>query len=483
LRIDDTDQQRNVERALRPILEGLRWLGIDWDEGPDLGGPCGPYYQSQRSARYRDAVQQLLDCGAAYWDYARSEEIQTQREVARREKRHFVYDRGFMATTEAEHRRYRDEGRQAVVRLKLPREGELVLGDLIRGSVHFEWACEQDQVIQRADGSCLYHLASVVDDHDMQITHVIRAEEHLSNTPRQVFIARSLGFDPPRYAHVPYVAEPGSQEKLSKRKLDRYLRHQGFSKLNEHGQRIAREIGIEVSAEAFNPVVLDFYRKVGYLPEAIVNYLLLLGWSLDDKAEFFARSEMVKRFSLDRVNKAPARFDPQKLEAFQARYMQQLSDEQKTALVLPYLEQADLIPSPPQREASCKVASIVRAAGDRIRVAGDILDYADFFVTDDCLPYEVKAFDKRLRRAPESVRLLTRFRGLLAVAEPFDAPNLEKTLTDFVASEGVKIGQIIHALRVAVTGKSVGFGLFETLEILGPQHCLARIDRALAEVA
>ena len=209
LRIDDTDRQRNVQEALEPILHGLRWLGIDWDEGPDVGGPYGPYYQSQRWKFYEEAAERLLASGHAYRDYARPEEVQAEREAAQREKRPFVYSRRFMAQTDVDARRFEAEGRQAAVRLMMPREGKLVLDDLIRGRVEFDWAQEQDHVVQRIDGSCLYHLASTVDDHAMHISHVIRAEEHLSNTPRQVFIAQALGYELPQYAHLPFVAEPG----------------------------------------------------------------------------------------------------------------------------------------------------------------------------------------------------------------------------------------------------------------------------------
>ena len=225
LRIDDTDAERNVETALAPILHGFRWLGIDWDEGPEVGGPHAPYYQSQRLPRYQAAVEKLLAAGVAYRDYATTEELQAERETAQREKRPFLYSRRFMAETPAQQKEFEGQGRQPVVRLKMPREGTLHLHDHIRGDVDFEWAREQDHVVQRTDGTCLYHLASVVDDFDFEISHVIRAEEHLSNTPRQVFIAQSLGYPLPEYAHLPFVAEPGSHNKLSKRKLDKYLKN------------------------------------------------------------------------------------------------------------------------------------------------------------------------------------------------------------------------------------------------------------------
>ncbi|MGB5159896.1 MAG: glutamate--tRNA ligase [Thermoanaerobaculia bacterium] len=482
LRIDDTDEQRNVSETLDPILSGLRWLGLDWDEGPDVGGDYGPYFQSQRRNQHQAAVEKLLAGGKAYRDYATQEELQAEREGAQAQGKRFIYSRRWMADTAEQAAGFEAEGRTAVVRLKMPREGVCRFRDLIRGEVEFEWAQEQDHVIQRVDGSCLYHLASVADDAAMEISHVIRAEEHLSNTPRQIFIFEGLGHEPPEFAHLPFVAEPGSRNKLSKRKLEKYLENPDFAKMHQHGVAIADAIGLETAAETFNPVIVDFYEKVGYLPNALVNYLLLLGWALDDRTEFFSREEMIEQFTLERVNRSPASFDPNKLLAFQEHYMQELSAEEKLPLALPYLEAAGLLPSPYVDDAPRCVTEMLQAAGDRIKVTGESLDYPELFVGDGAFPYDSKAFDKRLRNAPESVALLRGFRDLLAATEPFEAVTLEEAMRRFVESEGAKIGQIIHALRVAVTGKSVGFGMFEILEILGQERSLARIDRALSLV-
>jgi glutamyl-tRNA synthetase len=480
LRIDDTDAERNVSEALAPILTGFRWLGLAWDEGPEVGGPHGPYFQSQKLERYRAAVKVLLEKGLAYYDYATSEELKAEKEAAESEKRPFLYSRKWIAETAPQRARFEAQGRKGVVRLKMPRQGSCCFADLIRGPIEIEWAREQDHVIQRADGTVLYNLASVVDDDDMRISHVIRSEEHLSNTPRQIFIAQGLGYELPEYAHVPFVAEPGSKNKLSKRKIPQYLKNPDFKKVYEHGLAIAGKIGLKPSADTFNPVIVDFYQQVGYLPDAILNYLLLLGWSLDDKAEFFTRDEMIKLFSLERVNKAPASFDPKKLSAFQDRYMQLVPLQQKVEMVLPYLLRAGLVPAPAPAEVIAQLTQVVQAAGDRIKVAGDILDYADFFLPDERLPYDDVAFDKRLRKPAEATRLLAKFKERLTTVEPFDARTLEKALQDFVQAEGIQIAQIIHAVRIAVTGKAVGFGLFETLAVLGREHCLARIERALA---
>jgi glutamyl-tRNA synthetase len=285
LRIDDTDQQRNVAEAIQPILDGFRWLGMDWDEGPDVDGPHAPYYQSQRSDRHKEAAAQLLASGHAYRDYSTTQEYGEQRETAQKAGKAFLYDRRWMADDDEAAAKFESEGRTAVVRMKMPREGTCVINDLVRGEVRVDWAAEQDHVIQRTDGSCLYHLASVIDDHDFEITHVVRAEEHLPNTPRQIFILESLGYERPQYAHLPYVAEPSGTAKLSKRKLAKYEKNKDFAQLLAHGRSIAERCGIVTEADTFNPVIIDFYREIGFDPAAILNYLILLGWSLDGETE------------------------------------------------------------------------------------------------------------------------------------------------------------------------------------------------------
>lgn len=474
LRIDDTDQQRNVAEALAPILHGFRWLGLNWDEGAEVGGPWGPYYQSQKLPRYQDAVRQLLANGTAYWDFASEEEVKSERQSAEQAKKQFQYSRRWMAETETERARFEAEGRKGLVRLKMPREGKCVFDDKVRGRVEVDWTQEADHVIQRADGTALYNLANVVDDYDMKITDVIRASEHLSNTPRQIFIAQGLGYTPPEYAHVPFVAEPGSKNKLSKRKIADYLKHPEFRNLYAHGERIANALGLTIAPETFNPVIVDFYERVGYLPDAILNYLVLLGWSLDDKTEFFTPQEMIDAFSLERVNKAPASFDAKKLLSFQERYMNLKTVEEKTALCAPYLQQVGL--------TQTRLPEVLRAAADRIKVAGDILDYVGFFMPAAQLVYDEAAFDKRLRTPPEAAGLLRKFSGQLDAIDPYDAVTIENALQDFVQAEGIGHAQIVHSLRIAVTGKGVGFGLFDSLAILGKTECLLRIERALARL-
>jgi glutamyl-tRNA synthetase len=477
LRIDDTDAERNVDAALAPILDGLEWLGIDWDEGPRVGGPHAPYFQSQRAAGHRAAVDRLLASGHAYRDFARPEELDDERKAAQAAGKPFLYSRRFAALDEAAAERFRAEGRTSVVRLKMPREGALVIDDAVRGRVEFAWEREQDHVIQRADGSCLYHLASVVDDHDLAITHVIRAEEHLSNTPRQAFIALSLGYALPAYAHLPLVAEPGSRTKLSKRKLAQYLKNADFKQVMEHGQRIAERIGVAADADTFNPVIVDFYREVGYLPWAIDNYMALLGWSYDDKTEFFSRDELVKHFTLERINSSPASFDPKKLWAVQDHYMAALSTDEKLAAMVPFLVRAKLLADPPPAAALETVRLVIEASGDRLKVAGDILAYADFFLVEEPVMDEA-AVTQRLAK-PGVAALLSAFTSAIRDVEPFEPALLEAALKGVVEAAGVKVGDLIHAVRVAVTGKTVGPGLYDCLAILGRERSLTRLERAM----
>ena len=477
LRIDDTDVARNVDEALEPILSGLKWLGIDWDEGPGVGGPHAPYFQSQRADRHRAAVERLLASGHAYRDFATPAELDEERKAAQAAGKPFLYSRRFAAFTPADAARFTAEGRQSVVRLKMPRESALVIDDAVRGRVEFAWEREQDHVIQRADGSCLYHLASVVDDHDLAITHVIRAEEHLSNTPRQAFIALSLGYPLPAYAHLPLVAEPGSRTKLSKRKLAQYLKNPDFKQVAEHGTRIAERIGLTADADTFNPVIVDFYREVGYLPWAIDNYLAMLGWSFDDKTEFFSRDELVRHFSLERINSSPASFDPKKLWAVQDHYMHGLSTDEKLAFMLPFLVKAKLVAEPVPAAAAETVRRVIEASGDRLKVGGDILAYADFFLMDDP-PLDPAAVKQRLDK-PGVRNLLASYATAIGAVERFEPGPLEESLKQVVEQAGVKVGDLVHAVRVAVTGKTVGPGLYDCLAILGRDRSLARLERAL----
>ena len=472
LRIDDTDQMRNVDEALAPILDGFKWLGLNWDEGPGVDGPSPPYFQSGRVESHRAAAMELLTRGAAYRDYARPEELADLRKEAESRKERFFYDRRFMAADDAAAKAYEADGRSATIRLKMPRQGECVIDDLVRGEVRVAWAGEQDHVILRADGSPIYHLASAIDDHHMGITHVVRAEEHLSNTPRQVFIFEALGYDLPRFAHLPYVAEPGGTAKLSKRKLAKYIKNPDFKALLDRGQAIAARRGRSVQDETFNPVIIDFYRDIGFDAPAILNYLVLLGWSLDGETERFTVDEMIDSFSLDRVGKAPASFDPQKLLSFQADYFASLSIDQRVDRIRPFVHDAGW--------DDTHLHGIVAAADDRLKIAGDIYEFDYLFVDD--YDTDAKAYDKRIRGDENAKAHLTGLRDSIAAGDISTVDNAKAAVNDYLESTGVKLGKVVHALRIATTGRGSGFGMFDTLAILGQDRVLERIDRTLETI-
>ncbi|MGB7346214.1 MAG: glutamate--tRNA ligase [Pirellulaceae bacterium] len=477
LRIDDTDAERNVAEAIEPILEGFRFLGMDWDEGPGVDGPYAPYYQSQRADAHKAAAAKLLASGHAYRDYGTPDEFAAQRDAAKEAGKVFVYDRKWMAADDAAAAAFEAEGRTPVVRLKMPREGECVINDLVRGEVRVQWASEADHVIQRADGSCLYHLASVVDDGDMSITHVVRAEEHLPNTPRQIFILESLGYERPQYAHLPYVAEPSGTAKLSKRKLAKYEKNKDFADLLARGREIATRCGLLAEADTFNPVIIDFYREIGFLPDAILNYLLLLGWSLDGEREKFTVEEMTKLFTLKRVNGSPASFDPQKLMSFQADAFAALPNDEKLKRVTPFAEKAGFLTDD---DAAEKLRAVVDGAGDRLKMAGDIIDFDYCFV--DTISFDEKAFNKRITK-PDAGGLLGKLATHLSEVTEFDIAACESHVKVFCEAQSIELKDIIHALRIATTGVPAGFGMFETLAVLGKDTVVSRIAAAIDHAA
>jgi glutamyl-tRNA synthetase len=327
-----------------------------------------------------------------------------------------------------------------------------VLNDLIKGPVEFATDEIGDFVIVRPDGSPLYNFASVVDDLEMRITHVVRAEEHLSNTFPQLLLFEALGAPLPAFAHVPYVAEPGSRSKMSKRKLQDY-EHQGIL------------------------VYLHQYVERGYLPEAIVNYLARLGWSYDASQEIFSRAELIEKFSLDRVNSSPASHDQDKLFWIQSEWMKRLPLEEKVAGVVPFLEREGLVRSPIDAATRARIEAVILALGDRLKVFSDIVKLGRYFFTEE-LTYDPDAVKKRLKKdgVPDMLRELD---VLLAEVEPYDLPTLEKAVHDYAERSGRKMGDVVNPLRVATTGQGVGPGLYDCLSLLGRDTCRKRIAQTL----
>ena len=481
LRIDDTDQERNVESALAPIFRAFEWLGLNWDEGPNVGGPYEPYYQSKRAPLYQAAVEQLLAEGKAFKDFDAPEVIAEDRKQAEAAKRTYVNIRRSLELSPEERKQREASGQPFVVRFLVPRNEKIAIDDAVRG--HVEWDCSlmPDPVIMRSNGSCLYNFATVVDDAQMQITHVIRAEEHLANTPVQALIHHALGNPLPVFAHIPFITAPGSTKKLSKRDVEKLRNSPQLKKMFDRADEIFPQLGIGDS-KTLNPVMVEYYERLGYLPSGILNALSRLGWSLDGTTEFMSLDEVIQNFTLERIVKASAGFDPEKLQSYQQHWMNQLAHEDKIAGCLPFLSQAGLVNEPVDDATRQIVAHVIGAVGDRLRVFSDILDYKEFFVADDAMPFEEKPFQQRLRDAPEAVELLKSVREQLAAVTTFDATTVDKVVHEFVEAKGIKIGQIVHALRVAITGKSIGIGLFDAFAILGQARSLRRIDRALNRI-
>jgi glutamyl-tRNA synthetase len=470
LRIDDTDTERNRPEALQPILDGFRWLGITWDEGPEVGGTYGPYFQSQRGQHYRDAALKLIETGHAYPDYMTKEETDVLRKQAEAEKRSYVH-RGPMRNVEPAAARRAYEEKPATVRLKVPAGCTIRVEDLIAGPVETQSDLVSDPVILRADGSALYNFATVIDDVGMAITHVIRAKEHLSNTPVQVLVYEALGVKPPAFAHVPVVNAPKSKEKLSKRKMQQFMTPDVIALLRSVHAVPADWSDEQIKKnEAFNPATAAYYRELGYLPESLINYFGRLGWSLDDKTEIMDLPTMIGNFGLDRVNDSPASFDPEKLGWMAGEYMRAAPLERKVEGVLPVLRRAGL------NADVAKVRRVVEACGDRLKIFSDILQYGAFFFRDP--EYDPKAVKQRLQK--EGIPALLREAAqVLAGAEPFEVTALEAKIKVLCEAKGAKFGDVNHALRVATTGVMMGPGVFECLAILGKDEALRRIDAAL----
>ncbi len=450
LRIDDTDQQRHVEDAVARILDGFRWIGIDWDEGPEVGGGFGPYYQSQRAEIYRRAADRLVASGHVYRDYSTEKERAAEKAVADREKRAYRFRRKPLADEEAA--RFEAEGTPFALRFQVPPGRTLVLHDLIKGDVEFSTDEIGDFVIVRPDGTPLYNFASAVDDVEMRITHVVRAEEHLSNTFPQLLVFEALGAKLPSFGHLPYVAEPGSRSKMSKRKIAEY-----------------EKSGILV--------YLHQYIEKGYLPEALLNYLARLGWSFDGTQEIFSRDELFEKFSLDRVTSSPASHDQDKLFWIEGEWMKTLPADKKVRAVIPFLEREGLVAEPVSEGARARIRLVIEALGDRLKVFSDIIKLGRFFFTKDPA-YDPDAVKKRLRKDGVPA-MLAELDQVLAQAEPFDLATLEKAVHDYAERSGRKMGDVVNPLRVAVTGQGVGPGLYDCLVILGREACRERIRRAL----
>ena len=442
LRIEDTDVTRRVDRAVGEIMDSLRWLGLDWDEGPEVGGEYGPYLQSQRLEMYWAAAERLVAQGDAYTCYCPPERLEQMRREQVKRKQPPGYDRRCRHLTEEERAGLEALGVIPVVRFKTPLEGQVRFQDLLRGEVSFESDTIDDFVLLKSDGYPTYHLANVVDDHLMNISHVLRADEWLSSTPRHMLLYNALGYRPPEFAHLPMILG-SDRSKLSKR----------------HGATSVTE-----------------YRKQGYLPDAMVNFLALLGWSLDDKTEIMSREELIANFSLERISKTGAIFNIEKLNWMNGVYLRQMSTEEVGERVKPFLEEGlpKTVKRPIPRDYVHQIIPLIQ---ERMRTLGEASGLADFFFVDD-LDYDGALLLERGLTRETAVKALEAGKERLEVS-PFDAASLEGALRPLAAELGLKTGQLFGLLRVAVTGRTAAPPLFETMAVLGKERCLRRIDAAL----
>ena len=442
LRIEDTDRARYESGAEDDIREALSWTGLGYDEGPEQGGAYGPYRQSERTEHYHEYARELVEAGRAYYAFDTEEELDELRET------HGAYDgstrrqmRNSLTLPDEEVERLLDESDDHVIRLKVPRQESVRVEDEIRGTVSFDTSEIDDQVLVKSDGMPTYHLANIVDDHLMDISHVIRGEEWLSSTPKHVLMYDALGWEPPAFAHLPLILSPNGG-KLSKRD--------------------ANELGI--------PVYVTDYREAGYEPEALLNFLALLGWSPGTEEELFALDEMVEAFSLDRVGASGVQFDLDKLRWVNEHSVRDLSVEALAEKARPYVEDEGYEVDDDRLRTICGLVQ------DRIQVAPEVVtDNRYFFEAPE--EYEEAGVEKRWK--DESADLLLAYADRLEAVDTLGTDTVEAELRDLADEKDVGAGAIIHPARLAVSGRSYGPGVFGLLAAVGKEACVRRMRRAV----
>jgi glutamyl-tRNA synthetase len=443
LRIEDTDAERSSWEMVAGIVDGLRWLGLDWDEGPDIGGPHAPYFQSQRLEKHRAMAERLVAQQRAYYCYCSAETLQAKRQIAEAAGGAWTYDRACCSLAVEDIASREANGAARAIRFKVP-PGQTEFTDLVHGRIAFENGHIEDFVILRSDRQPTYHLSVVADDMDMAISHVVRGDDHISNTPKQVLLYQAFGAKPPGFAHVPLILGP-DRKRLSKR----------------HGATSVME-----------------YQRLGYLPEAMVNFLVLLGWSPGDDRELFTRDELIAAFSLDGISGGHAIFNPEKLDWFNQQHIMRLPIDELASRVEPILREAGLWKTEfagEQRQWLFRVLELIRP---RVKKLGQFVEEARPFLTDE-VDYDAGAVAKHLAK-PEVREAIDALGPALGGVQPFTAAALEATVRALAEARGIKAAALIHASRVAVTGRAVSPGLFEVLELLGRARVVDRVRHAVA---
>lgn len=446
LRIEDTDRTRLVPGAVEEIMYDLQWLGLNWDEGPDIGGPFGPYLQSERVDIYQRYAKQLVQEGKAYYCYCSSERLAEMRKEQEARKESTGYDRRCRDLSTEESERLKAESDTCVMRFKMPLSGTTVFEDVVRGEINFDNSLQDDFVILKSDGFPTYHFASVVDDHEMRISHVIRSEEWISSAPKHVQLYQAMGWKPPLFVHPPLIVGP-DKAKLSKR----------------HGA-----------------VAFASYIDEGYLPEAIVNFLALLGWSAAEDRELYSVEELVGRFTLDGIVNHPAVFDTEKFLWMNGQYIRSCEFDRLVNLALPYLQSAGLVAASPSEEEQDYARKVIKLIQERIRLLSEAPNACGFFFAEE-LEYDPKATAKWFTK-PHVSGLLEAIADSLQDVNEWTVENIDMAVRSAGIVMGVEGGQVIHPVRVAVTGTTVGPGLFESIEVLGKERTVNRL-RTAADLA
>ncbi len=443
LRIEDTDQARLVEGSVSVLQEALRWLGIEWDEGPETGGDYGPYFQSQRLGLYQDAVKQLLRSGHAYRCYCTPDRLAEVRSRQAKAKGFTGYDRRCRDLSDVDRLGLERSAETSVVRFRMPLDGTTTVDDIVRGEVTFENKLVDDYVMLKSDGFPTYHLAHVVDDHHMKISHVLRAEEWLPSIPRHLQLYQAFGWEPPQFAHLPIILAP-DRSKLSKR----------------HGATSVLK-----------------YRDLGYLPQSVFNFLTLLGWSLDDKTELFTVEELVEQFTLERITKSSAIFNTEKLDWMNGHYIRTLTDEDLADALLSFWAKCppESIGTVPDREYVIKLVPLVK---ERMKTLRDAEPLISFLFKDEVEYGSEELVQKGMD--PEATRrgLETALEGIESLGS-FESESLEEMLRATAGDLNVKVGQLFGSLRMATTGLRVAPPLFQTMEVMGKERTVASLRKAI----
>jgi glutamyl-tRNA synthetase len=443
LRIEDTDAERSSWEMVAGIVDGLGWLGLDWDEGPDIGGPHAPYFQSERLDKHRAMAERLVRDGRAYYCYCSPDEIQRKRQAAEAAGGGWMYDRTCAQLSAEQIAEREASGAPRAIRFRVP-AGATAFDDRVRGRIEFDNANIEDFVILRSDRQPTYHLSVVADDIDMDITDIVRGDDHISNTPKQVLLYMAFGRPAPRFAHVPLILGP-DKKRLSKR----------------HGATSVME-----------------YQRLGYLPEAMVNFLALLGWSPGDDRELFTRDELIEVFTLEGISGGNAVFNPDKLDWFNQQHLMRLPIGELIRRLRPSLEEAGLWRESFADAERPWLERVLELLKPRAKTLVQFVDDARPFL-DERVVYDDAAVRKHLTGV--GVRgHLDALASRLATAQPFEQSSLESIVREMAAERDVKPAALIHATRVAVTGRSASPGLFEVLELLGQDRTVSRLQRAAA---